>query len=94
MVSMDKMSYKEKFIQMNEEAKWTWIITIILIVFWFITGFGLYAVAPEAMLFNGPAWFFVSCFGSWILSIILVVWLVKSKFKDFPLDDDGEEVTK
>jgi len=89
---VEKMSYKEKFIQMNKEAKATWIVAGIIIVFWFISGFGVYELAPEATIFFMPAWFVLSCFGSWILSIVLVVYLVKKVFKDFDLDDDEEEV--
>lgn len=91
---MDKMSYKEKFIQMNKEAKACWIVAIIIIVFWFVAGFGIYAVAPDAQLFNAPLWFIISCFGSWILSMILVPILVKTSYKDFNLDDEDEEVSK
>jgi len=89
---MQKMSYKEKFIQMNKEAKATWIVAAIIIVYWFVSGFGVYAIAPEATIFYMPAWFVLSCFGSWILSIALVVYLAKKVFKDFDLDDDEEEV--
>ena len=69
---MEKMSYKEKFIQMNKEAKATWIVAFIIIAFWWVTGFGLV----------------LSCVGSWVLSVLLVVFLTKFVFKDFDLDDD------
>jgi uncharacterized membrane protein YhdT len=85
---MQKMSEKEKFTQMNKEAKMTWIIGFIVMAFWWVTGFGLYAVAPGAMILGIPAWMMVSCFGSWFLSIALVYWLVKNVFKDFDLTDE------
>ena len=86
---MQKMTYKEKFIQMNKEAKATWIITAIIIVFWWITGFGIYAVSgASTTILSMPAWFMISFFGSWFLSIILVVVLVKNVFVDFDLDDE------
>ncbi len=91
---MDKMSYRDKFIQMNKEAKATWIIAFIIIAYWFISGFGVYKMAPKAMILNMPAWFVLSCFGSWILSMVLVGIITKTVFKDFNLDDDDEEVTK
>lgn len=88
---MQKMSYKEKFVQMNKEAKATWVVVFIIIAFWWITGFGLYAVMPDATIMYMPVWFVVSCFGSWILSIILV-WVLTSKvFKNFNLDDEDEK---
>ena len=86
---MQKMSEKEKFIQMNKEAKATWIVGFIVMAFWFITGFGIYAVCgAEWTIFGIPAWMMISCFGSWFLSIAGVVYLVKHVFKDFDL---GEE---
>lgn len=87
------MTYKEKFIQMNKEAKATWIAAAIIIVYWFISGFGVYAIwGGEVTLFGMPAWFILSCFGSWILAMVLVGYLVKKVFKDFDLDE--EDVSK
>ncbi len=88
---MDKMTYREKFIQMNKEAKATWIVAFIIIAYWFLTGFGVYKLWPKALIFNMPAWFVLGAFGSWILSIVLVVFLTKKVFKDFDLEDDDEE---
>jgi uncharacterized membrane protein YhdT len=85
---MQKMSEKEKFTQMNKEAKATWIAGFICMAFWWITGFGLYAVAPAATILGIPAWMMVSCFGSWFLAIALVAYLVKNVFKDFDLTDE------
>ena len=88
---MEKMTYKEKFVQMNKEAKATWIVSAIIIAYWFLSGFGVYAIAPEATIFYMPAWFILSCVGSWILAVVLVIYLVKKVFKNFDLDDDEEE---
>ncbi len=86
---MNKMSYKEKFVQMNKEAKATWIVAAIVIIFWWVAGFGVYgAFGSGFTIFGMPAWFVLSCFGSWILSIVLVAYLIKGVFKDFDLDDD------
>ncbi|MDR1376092.1 MAG: YhdT family protein [Synergistaceae bacterium] len=85
---MTKMSYREKFIQMNKEAKATWIVAGILIAFWWIAGFG--TAGMDYTLFQMPGWFVLSCFGVWILSIALV-WLLTTKvFLDFSLEDDDE----
>lgn len=83
---MEKMSYKEKFIQMNKEAKATWIVAFIIIAFWWVTGFGL--ADSTATILGMPLWFVLSCVGSWVLSVLLVVFLTKFVFKDFDLDDD------
>ncbi len=88
---MKKLTYREKFIQMNKEAKGTWLVGLIICVFWWITGFGIYRFAPDARICYMPAWFIVSCFGSWILSIILVYVLLKTVFTDFELDDNDTQ---
>jgi uncharacterized membrane protein YhdT len=80
------MSYREKFIQMNKEAKATWISVAILIAFWWIAGFGTSSM--DYTIFYMPGWFVLSCFGIWILSVMLVLFLVTKVFKDFSLDDD------
>lgn len=83
------MTYKEKFIQMNKEAKATWIAAAIIIVYWFLSGFGVYAIwGAEWTILGMPAWFVLSCFGSWILSMVLVALMVKKVFKDFDLDEE------
>lgn len=80
------MTYKEKFIQMNKEAKATWFVTAILIAFWWIAGFGTAGI--DYTIFQMPGWFVVSCFGIWILSIVLVWLLVTRVFQDFSLEDE------
>lgn len=83
------MTYKEKFIQMNKEAKATWIAAAVIIVYWFLSGFGVYAIwGAEWTILGMPAWFVLSCFGSWILSMVLVALMVKKVFKDFDLDEE------
>jgi len=86
---MEKMSYREKFIQMNREAKATCVVAVILIAFWWITAFGLAGL--DSTIFHMPVWFVVSCFGVWILSIILVVYLVTKVFKDFSLEHEDDQ---
>ena len=86
---MQKMSEKEKFTQMNKEAKATWIAGFIVMAFWWITGFGIYAAFGSSFTILGmPAWVIISCFGSWFLSIAIVAYLVKYVFKDFDLTDE------
>lgn len=86
---MKKMTYKEKFIQMNKEAKATWIVAAILIAFWWIAGFGTAGI--DYTIMQMPGWFVVSCFGVWILSIVLVWFLATRIFQDFSLEDDYEK---
>ena len=87
---MQKMSDKEKFTQMNKEAKATWIAGFIVMAFWWVTGFVIYAACgAEWTILGTPAWMMISCFGSWFLSVAVVVFLVKKVYKDFDLDDEG-----
>jgi uncharacterized membrane protein YhdT len=89
---VQKMSYKEKFVQMNKEATATWIVAAIVIIFWWIAGFGVYEmVGSQWTILGMPAWFMLSCFGSWILAMVLVVFLTKKVFKDFDLDEEEKE---
>lgn len=83
---MKKMTYREKFIQINKEAKATWIVTVVLIAFWWIAGFGTAGI--DYTIFHMPGWFVVSCFGIWILSIVMVWFLVSKVFQNFSLEDD------
>jgi uncharacterized membrane protein YhdT len=83
---MEKMSYREKFIQMNKEAKGTWIVAAILMAFWWVAGLGTAGI--DYTLFQMPGWFVLSCFGVWILSIVLVWGLTAKVFKNFSLEDD------
>ena len=85
---MEKMSYREKFIQMNKEAKATWIVMAIIIAFWWLSAFGTSWI--DYTIFNMPGWFVSSCLGVWILSIILVTVLTTKVFKNFNFEDDDE----
>ena len=85
---MEKMSYREKFVQMNKEAKATWIVMAIIIAFWWIAAFGTYQI--DYTIFHMPGWFVLSCLGVWVLSIIMVTVLTTKVFKNFSLEDDDE----
>ena len=88
---MKKLTYKEKFIQMNKEAKATWIVAAICFLVWLAGGFGVYMTAGNAWtICRMPAWFVLGSFGSWFAAIIGVVYLVKYVFVDFDLDEEEE----
>ena len=86
---MEKMSYREKFIQMNKEAKATWAVAVILFAFCWIVGFG--ASHIDFTLFHMPGWFVLNCIGVWILSIVMVTVLTTKVFKNFSLEDEDDE---
>lgn len=89
---MDDLTYKEKFIQINKEAKATWYVGAITFIVWLVGGFGIYLmVGNEWTILRMPAWFVIGTFGSWIVSVIGVQFIIKKVFKNFSLDENKEE---
>ena len=62
---------------------------LVLIVFWAIAGFGVSHL--NITVCHTPLWAITGCIGTWIFSIIMVVWMVKKVFKDFDLEDEDEK---
>ena len=83
------MDYKKKHAVMRREARATLIAAALVMVFWWVTGFGLQHTGFT--IFYMPGWFVVSCFGSWLLSILLVIYLINRVFTDFSLDDEDQD---
>jgi len=86
------MSYKDKFVQMDKEARASLIgVLITLAWFWII---------PVALNGSGktiagmPAWYVVGAFGTFIVSIIVSIVLAKFVFVDFELDEDEADAPK
>lgn len=89
---MRKLTYKEKFIQMDREASATAICAVIIMAaFW--AALLLLKDSPET-LFEMPLWFSVSCLGGYVLSVVAVIVLVKRFFRDFDLDQDAPKETE
>ena len=82
------MDYKKKHALMRREALATIIAAVLVMVFWWVAGFGLAGL--NFTIFYMPGWFVVSSFGSWLLSILLVIFLITRVFTDFSLDDEDE----
>jgi uncharacterized membrane protein YhdT len=80
------MEYKKKHELMRREARATVVAAALVMAFWWAAGFGLSAV--DFTVFYLPGWFAVGCFGSWVLAVALVVFLITRVFTDFSLDDD------
>lgn len=83
------MSRKDKFHQINKEAKACGIALLLIIVFWVIAGFGVDAL--KITVFHTPLWAITGCVGTWVFSVVLVIIMVKKVFKDFNLDEDEED---
>lgn len=86
---MRKLSYREKFVQMNREAKATWMTAAVLILFWWLAAFG--TARLDYTIFYMPGWFVTSCIGTYLLSVALVYFLIKRIFVDFDLDEEPDE---
>ena len=84
------LSYHEKPAQADREARLTlWAACFVTILFWlaiFLTQDALVA------WFGIPLWFWLSCIGGYLLSVLVVIVLVRFGCKNFDLQDvsDGE----
>ena len=82
------MEYGKKHSLMRREAGATLIAAALVMAFWWAAGFGL--EAADFTIFYLPGWFVVRCFGSWLLAVALVFFLITRVFTDFSLDDEEE----
>jgi uncharacterized membrane protein YhdT len=83
------MNYEKKHALMRREARAALIAAALVMAFWWAAGFGL--EDADFTVFYLPGWFAIGCFGSWILAVALVFFLITRVFTDFRLDDDAEE---
>ena len=84
------MNRKQKYGQIRKEAiACAWAL-LAVIVFWTIAGIGVSRL--NITIFHTPLWAITGCIGTWIFSVILVIWLVKHVFKDFSLDEDDQSL--
>ena len=82
------MKLKDKYRQIKKEAGACVIALLVLIVFWAIAGLGVSHL--DITVYHTPLWAITGCIGTWVFSIIMVVWMVKKVIKDFDLDDEDE----
>ena len=89
---MNKMSKEQKHTQCLKEIKATLIVTLICCAWHIITAF---ALNGSGLYFLGmPAWFSVSVFGTIVLALAGVWFLMKKIFVDFDYDDEDEQEAK
>ncbi|MDO5042366.1 MAG: YhdT family protein [Slackia sp.] len=88
MSSRDGLSYRQKMLQANKEAKATLVALVLCIVVWAIGGFGLAGLDIE--VFGTPVWIIGGTIGTWVFSIAAAVFLAKRVFADFDLDEEEE----
>lgn len=83
------MSLKEKYRQIKKEAAVCVIGLIVLIIFWIAAGFGVSRL--DITVYHTPLWAITGCIGTWLFSVVMVVWMIKKVFKDFSLKDEDEK---
>ncbi len=74
------MKRSEKFRQADREALATVAATAVIIVFWYLAGFGLADVPVK--IFHTPLWFWTGVVGTWLFATLLVIVLTKCVFTD------------
>lgn len=83
------MTTREKFQQINKEAKATLLVLLLVVLFWTIAGIGVSRL--NITIFYTPLWAITGCIGTWIFSVLAVWVLVKKVFKNFDLEEEEEE---
>ena len=83
---MKKLTKEEKHKQCLKEIKATMFVVFVCFLWHVLTAFLLNS--KGGTLFHMPLWFVVSVFGTIILAIIGVIWLLKFVFVDFSYDEE------
>ena len=83
---MKKLTKEEKHKQCLKEIKATMLVVVVCFLWHVLTAFLLNS--KGGTLFHMPLWFVVSVFGTIILAIIGVFWLLKFVFVDFSYDEE------
>lgn len=84
------MSRKQKYGQIRKEAIACFWALVAVVVFWAISGIGVSRL--NITIFHTPLWVITGCIGTWIFSVVLVIFLVKFVFRDFSLEDESESL--
>ena len=85
-IIMKKLTKEEKHKQCLKEIKATMLVVVVCFLWHVLTAFLLNS--KGGTLFHMPLWFVVSVFGTIILAIIGVFWLLKFVFVDFSYDEE------
>lgn len=83
------MTREEKHAQCVKEIRATLLVVLVCCAWHVITAF---ALNGSGLYFLGmPAWFSVSVFGSILIALIGVRWLIRRVFVDFAYDDEEDD---
>lgn len=83
----NKASYADKMRQANREAKATVVALVIVIAAWIALGFGVAGTGIE--VFHTPLWVITGTVGTWIVAIIVAVYMSRRVIADVDLDDEN-----
>ena len=86
--SKGELTYRQKMLQANKEAKATVVSLVLCIVVWAVAGFGLAGL--DVTVFGTPVWIIGGTVGTWVFAIAVAVFLAKRVFADFDLDEEEE----
>lgn len=86
---MNRFTEEEKHQQILKEVKGTMVL-IAIVAAWHV-GFGFALDGIDVMVLGMPLWFFVSTIGAFVISVVGVVVLLKTVFKNFDLGEDSDE---
>lgn len=88
MASKDGLTYRQKMLQANKEAKATLVALALCIAVWAAGGFGL--AGSDIEICGTSLWIVGGTVGTWLFAIAAAVFLAKKVFVDFDLDDDAD----
>lgn len=81
------MKRSEQFRQANREAKTTVVATVVVILFWIVSGFGL--AGSDIVIFDTPIWVIGGCIVSWLFAVVVAWWLAEYVIKDVDTEDNS-----
>lgn len=88
-VMQKRLSYKDAIRRSHREAAYTLAAALLLFLFFWCA---LFLTADSGVfLFGLPLWFWLSCVGGYLLSVVVVWFLVKKAFRHFELISDEDK---
>lgn len=84
-----RLSYKDAIRRSHREAAYTLAAALLLFLFFWCA---LFLTADSGVfLFGLPLWFWLSCVGGYLLSVVVVWFIVKKAFRHFELISDEDK---
>lgn len=82
------LTYHEKLRQADKEAAYTLAFSALVTAFFWIS---IFLTSDTLLVFFGlPLWFWLSCIGGYVFSIVAVLLLIRLCFKNFDLESTDE----